>query len=153
MQYTSNYGLSQYEATDRVTRTAFNSDNAKLDAALKSAADAAANAQTTADSAAGAAASAARLVFGTYTGNGLYGPDNPNRIQLGFQPRALLVYGRGETNSDIIMMFAPHVQARTYAGTINNVTWLSDGVEWFNRNAYQSQFNYSNHSYSYIAIP
>lgn len=31
---TSNYGLSQWEATDQVQRTEFNADNAKIDAAL-----------------------------------------------------------------------------------------------------------------------
>ena len=34
--HTSNYGLSQWEATDAVLRTDFNEDNAKIDAALKS---------------------------------------------------------------------------------------------------------------------
>jgi len=34
--YTSNYGLCQWEASDKVLRTEFNADNAKIDAALKS---------------------------------------------------------------------------------------------------------------------
>ena len=33
--YTENFGLCQWEATDQVLRTEFNEDNAKLDAALK----------------------------------------------------------------------------------------------------------------------
>lgn len=33
--YTENYGLCQWEATDQVLRTEFNEDNAKVDAALK----------------------------------------------------------------------------------------------------------------------
>lgn len=32
--YTENYGLCQWEATDQVLRTDFNEDNAKIDAAL-----------------------------------------------------------------------------------------------------------------------
>ena len=32
---TENYGLNQWEATDQVLRTDFNTDNAKIDAALK----------------------------------------------------------------------------------------------------------------------
>ena len=36
---TSSYGLSQWEATDAVQRLEFNSDNAKVDAALKSLSD------------------------------------------------------------------------------------------------------------------
>jgi len=34
--YTSNYGLCQWEASDKVLRTEFNADNAKIDAALVS---------------------------------------------------------------------------------------------------------------------
>lgn len=33
--YTENYGLCQWEATDQVLRTEFNEDNAKIDAALE----------------------------------------------------------------------------------------------------------------------
>ena len=39
MNYTQNYQLNQWEATDRVLRTDFNNDNAKIDAALKANAD------------------------------------------------------------------------------------------------------------------
>ncbi len=38
--YTSNYQLCQWEGTDKVLRTDFNGDNAKIDAALKANADA-----------------------------------------------------------------------------------------------------------------
>jgi len=34
--YTSNYGLCQWQASDKVLRTEFNADNAKIDAALNS---------------------------------------------------------------------------------------------------------------------
>ena len=39
MTKTTNYQLNQWDATDRVLRTDFNSDNQKIDAALKNAAD------------------------------------------------------------------------------------------------------------------
>lgn len=81
MKYTTNYSLSQYDATDRVTRSTFNSDNSKIDTAIKNAATAAATAQSTANSAQSAAAAAqstansavsatVRFVTGSYTGNG-----------------------------------------------------------------------------------
>ena len=38
--HTTNYNLNQWEATDKVLRTDFNADNAKIDAALKANADA-----------------------------------------------------------------------------------------------------------------
>ena len=40
--YTTNYGLCQWEAGDQFVRSEFNQDNAKIDAALKSVADTAA---------------------------------------------------------------------------------------------------------------
>ena len=39
MNQTANYGLSQWEATDRILMEDFNSDNSKIDAALKENAD------------------------------------------------------------------------------------------------------------------
>ena len=47
LNQTANYGLSQWEATDRILMEDFNSDNSKIDAALKANADAIA-AETTA---------------------------------------------------------------------------------------------------------
>ena len=38
-KFTSNYQLCQWEANDRVLRTDFNADNAKIDAALAAKAD------------------------------------------------------------------------------------------------------------------
>lgn len=35
--YTSNYGLCQWELEDKVLRSEFNADNAKIDAALRAA--------------------------------------------------------------------------------------------------------------------
>ena len=45
--YTENYGLCQWEATDQVLRTEFNEGNAKVDEALKELADAAINEAST----------------------------------------------------------------------------------------------------------
>ena len=40
VEHTTNYQLSQWETTDRILMEDFNSDNVKIDAALKSQADA-----------------------------------------------------------------------------------------------------------------
>ena len=45
--YTENYGLCQWEATDQVLRTDFNEDNAKVDAALKEQAETLSNLSAT----------------------------------------------------------------------------------------------------------
>ncbi|OUQ82727.1 hypothetical protein [Flavonifractor sp. An10] len=79
--YTTNYQLHQWEASDDFLRTDFNEDFAKIDAGIKSAADAAAGAAST-------AAGKARIVTGSYTGNG-----SSKTVSLGFRPKALWVHG------------------------------------------------------------
>ena len=66
MNYTQNYQLNQWEASDRVLREDFNSDNAKIDAAL---------------------GTIPHAVIGTYTGDGA----ESRTIPLDFTPRALYV--------------------------------------------------------------
>ena len=95
MQHTTNYNLNQWEAGDRVTRADFNADNAKIDAALK--------AHDT------VLASCARVMFGTY--NGDY--REPRTINLGFTPKAVILWGNGymqQTNQGIYggVAFADH---------------------------------------------
>lgn len=74
--YTTNYQLHQWEASDDFLRTDFNEDFQKIDAAVK-------GVETTL-SAAIAGKSAA--VGGSYVGNG-----GVTAIQLGFQPKAVVV--------------------------------------------------------------
>lgn len=62
--YTENFGLCQWEATDQVLRTEFNEDNTKIDMAL---------------------AAIPTLVAGTYVGNG----SASQTISLGFTPKAV----------------------------------------------------------------
>ena len=72
MTKTTNYQLNQWAKSDRIMMDDFNSDNAKIDAALKANADAIA---------------AVGYVTGTYTGTGSY----PRTISLGFQPKAVVL--------------------------------------------------------------
>ena len=79
--YTTNYQLHQWVPGDNLLRTDFNEDFAKIDAGIKSAADAAAGAAST-------AAGRARIVTGSYTGNG-----SSKTVSLGFAPKAVWVRG------------------------------------------------------------
>ena len=75
MQQTSHYQLNQWDAEDRIQRTDFNSDNAKVDAVL-------------AEQAADLSAQAVKLAkcgncqsyTTSYTGNGSYDASSPNSI-------------------------------------------------------------------------
>ena len=91
--YTTNYQLNQWEATDQVLRTDFNADNAKIDAALKGLAekDTALEAMV---SAATAAAGNCNMELITYTGTGTYGnSNNATKIQFQSMPDIFIIVG------------------------------------------------------------
>ena len=83
--YTSNFHLCQWEASDPVLRADFNADNAKLDAALTAQQSAIARAQSAADNA--FRPGYVPVVTGYYAGNDAASRD----ITLGFRPKAVLV--------------------------------------------------------------
>jgi len=109
--HTQNYGLCQWEASDKVLRTDFNADNAKIDAAIgaalstaaqkadQSALDAEISARTSAVSKLNSAVSRlgnCRIQYFTYTGTGTCGTDAPTRITFSARPVFLVVFGTGE---------------------------------------------------------
>ena len=79
--HTPNYGLNQWERTDKVIMEDFNADNAKLDAALKALAE-----RTEAVS-----RSIPPIAFGSYVGDG----EKTRLISVGFTPRAVLLLRKG----------------------------------------------------------
>ena len=84
MNRTTNYKLCQWEADDKVQRTDFNADNAKLDAAIKAVAQRAAALETgKADK-----AQCLRIITGSFTGTG---SADPVHISIGARPRLLLI--------------------------------------------------------------
>ena len=97
---TANYQLNQWEAEDKVLRTEFNADNAKLDAALAAhdgelAAHAAALEDklesgdlSSLEQRAAALEGRAKLVTGVYIGDGQVS----QKISLGATPKAVLVF-------------------------------------------------------------
>ncbi len=73
MNYTQHYQFNQWEASDKVQRTDFNADNAKIDAAIRGVAQRAEE----------IAAAIPKVALGTYTGNGA----ETRLIPLPFPPR------------------------------------------------------------------
>ena len=86
--YTTNYGLHQWEASDDFLRTDFNTDFAKIDAAVKGVSD-----------------TIPGLILGSYTGDGA----SSKVITLGFQPKAVLLFRRGveAANDRYALMASP----------------------------------------------
>ena len=94
--HTTNYNLNQWEATDKVLRTDFNEDNAKIDAALKDHDDEIAEleAANTALESALALKGNCQIELKTYTGTGEYGASHPNHLTFSDMPAVLLIFGQ-----------------------------------------------------------
>ena len=88
MNKTANFQLTQWEKTDRILMEEFNSDNEKIDTALKSSADGVAALQT-----ALAGAGNCSVETYTYTGTGTYGANSPTAIAFPKKPAAVLIFG------------------------------------------------------------
>ena len=92
MNRTTNYNLCQFEETDRVRRTDFNEDNAKIDAAVKAVDRRVEGLEASkADKTALAAVEGkiSRIVTGTYAGTG--GSSGVRRISLPGRPKLVLI--------------------------------------------------------------
>ena len=88
MNKTANFQLTQWEKTDRILMEEFNSDNEKIDTALKASADNVA-------SAAAALENCGNCEIGlfTYTGTGSYGSKNPTVITFPKMPTVFIIKG------------------------------------------------------------
>ena len=142
MDQTTNYGLNQWGASDRVQREDFNSDNRKLDAALASIA--------------AAAGGGAKLAVGSYIGTGAYEEANPCSLTFAFEPKLVFVQNSG---AQVDMQFWA-VRGTTKGVSTNSMsaqmsplffTWSGNMLSWYARNA-AAQLNASGTTYYYCAI-
>ena len=134
MTKTTNYQLNQWAKSDRVLMEDFNSDNAKIDAAL---------------------AAKSRVITGTYTGTG---KDN-REIALGTRPKAVLVcteYGVMWTSGGVyggLALDGTPTKARTDTGTVYSLVTITDtGFKLRQPGNSYIQGNASNTVYHYIAF-
>ena len=162
-QQTGNYQLSQWESTDRIQMEDFNSDNAKIDAALKANADAiatkanasalAAKADASALTALAATAGNCKIVTGTYTGTGSYGNSNKNTLTFENPPMAVFV------SATLGRQFAAlkgseRTRALSHSSDQNDpvyLTWSGNSLSWYGNSA-TIQCNESGTVYRYVAF-
>ena len=140
MNKTANFQLTQWEKTDRILMEEFNSDNEKIDTALKSSADGVAALQT-----ALASCGNCKIVYGTYTGNGKSGSANPNKLTFSGKPVLVIVQAQNNsTNFDFHLRMIRGcdwaVGDRNNYSYTNSVAWGENFVSWTNDNA-ETQFN------------
>ena len=92
MNRTNNYNLCQFEETDRVRRTDFNEDNAKIDGAVKAVdrrVDGLEASKADKTALAAVEGKISRIVTGTYAGTG--GSSGVRRISLPGRPKLVLI--------------------------------------------------------------
>ena len=144
--YTEHYALSQWEPGDKVQRTDFNADNAKIDAALKAEADARA-------ALAGQLAlkGNCRIVYTTYVGTGEYGPDHPNTLTFDAPPMLVFVCGGGYQMGFLFRNWNLTMPTNTEAGGFHT-TWGENSVSWHNPYGVGYQYNSKGATYHVIAF-
>lgn len=153
MNKTANFQLTQWEKTDRILMEEFNSDNEKIDTALKSSADGVAALQT-----ALASCGNCKIVYGTYTGTDKYGDKNPNTLTFAHKPVFVDIQQVSPTsflNFHLRLMYGSN---RSWASVDNDnwsqrVTWGDKSVQWYSihGSSGEQQFN-SAVQYAYIAL-
>ena len=152
LNQTANYGLSQWEATDRILMEDFNSDNSKIDGALKENADNIAALETTV-----ALCGNCKIVYGSYTGTGTYGSEHPNTLAFDHKPILVLVQDASDNREydRKLRMMRGVGWANGMDGNYvweNDVIWTENGVQWYSSHDDETQFNAPNGQYRYLAL-
>ena len=138
LNQTTNYGLTQWEATDRILMEDFNRDNTKTDAALKENADSIAALET-----AVAGRGNCRIVYGSYMGSGQAGQSSPCTLTFNGKPLAVFIMSQTHS-SNTWFAFLPMIRGAQWAAALSqcNVTWSDNAVSWYCvENSTQSQFS------------
>lgn len=129
--YTENYDLCQWEATDQVLRTEFNAENDKVDRALKGLADQNTALEEILSSHAKTISNLGncQLYISSYTGTG----ENGTTISQSFPKQPLAVIVAGSQGGLMVMLQglgqATHFGSGSYS-YMDNVTWSGTRVSW-----------------------
>ena len=151
--HTPNYNLCQWEAGDKVVRTDFNEDNAKIDAALKAQSEAVESVSAALSS---LTTSAPNIAAGYYNGDGT----KTRLISVGFTPKAVLVLPLDGAlyfnfGSSLALYGGLAVTgAPAKLGSLEAVTIKTGGFQVSSRDssACYTHTNDSDRSYHYLAV-
>ena len=114
-----------------------------MDAALK------AQAETVADlEALCAGFGNCRIVYGSYTGSGLYGADNPNTLSFSGYPLAVFL----NNSVFLIQGTASYSADLEYPNATSTVSWSGNSVSWYNSVSAKWQFSSEGGTYRYVAL-
>jgi len=161
MTHTTNYNLSQWDAADRILRTDFNADNAKIDAALRSLSSSVSGkasastvnslSQTVAQHTTSLAKKGNCLFYATsYTGKGTYG--DANRCSLSFPHKPWVVFVTFSGSLMTMIQGAGGAPITESGASSNIVYWSGNSVQWFNTQNANWQMNRSQSKYFVVAL-
>ena len=148
--HTTNYNLNQWGAADKVLRTEFNADNAKIDAALKSHDDELAGLET----AIGAKGNC-RVCLSSYVGTGEGGSPYPNTLTFAARPVLVLIRGEGSTATAYLAGGGPMFIPYSDGNSTCDAEWSEDlkTVSWYHgRGNAATQMNSEGVTYLVCAI-
>ena len=150
--HTTNYDLNQWEGTDKVLRTEFNADNAKIDAALKANADAVDSLETQLVSGL-AGKGNCQLWTTSYVGDDQVTYNSNNRIT--FPKLPVLVIIQGTNGGETMLILGQNTKYLTIMGTAygGSVTWEGTTMSWrVNTTNPSDQFNLQGATYLVLAL-
>ena len=137
---TENLKLSQWLATDPVLRADFNSDNQKIDAAMRY---------------------MPRLVAGSYTGNGQSGTETPRSLSFTFTPMLVVITADSASGVTPGSVFINGQERSDGIGNHDNpayglelhLTWGKQYVSWYSDSGESDkQLNADGQIYRYFAL-
>ena len=168
--YTSNYNLCQWAADDKVLRTEFNADNAKIDAAIKAVDQRANSLQSALDGKADVSAldslkntvgqqagvlagkGNCQICVTSYVGSGKCGEENPNRLTFAQKPVAVFVCGTYSLMTLIQGVGTSWADSDSGGGSSAvYVSWSGNSVSWYGSQTY-SQLSSPNATYRVLAL-
>lgn len=150
--HTPNYGLSQWERSDKVQMEDFNADNTKIDAALgalgtalngKASASALDGLSRTVSQQASALGGKGNCILysTTHTGTGEYGKDHPSSLTFPHRPMVVFL----TTGRYILTLIrdAPMALCDSQGGGngMVTVTWSERSVQWYSIDNSYTQMN------------
>ena len=144
MNQTANYGLSQWEATDRILMEDFNNDNAAIDAAL-----AAHDGDIAALEAAVAGKGNCKIWTTSYVGTGKYGAAVPNSLIFPWNPDVVLIVSTTGRVLHLVQGCSSGLLIMGNYEQSSTVTWGDKSVSWYST---QDLFGQMNETFKYYVL-
>ncbi len=150
MNQTTNYRLNQWDAADPIRREDFNSDNAKLDAAL-GAETAAREAAVNALNGALAGCGNCRICTTSYTGTGGSGEDSPNTLTFPGRPLVVFLWEPKSGGEMLGLYGSDRIRGIGSSGSCVAI-WSGATCSWYTSDGAANQYNTLSKVYQAAAL-